>query len=87
MKNKSLFLLSIIFVLSILFFSFTNNPKKIKYNNYKEYIVQPGDTLWTIAQNYPHKDIESLIYDIEQASDTSALIKVGQVLRIPIDNK
>lgn len=87
MKHKGRYILGFLIVVSILLVSFKKLPSEAIPITYVEYTVQPGDTLWSIASKYPHNDVQSLIYDIERASDTSALIRVGQELRIPIEKK
>ena len=50
-----------------------------------EHVVSPGDTLWTIAKTYrPDADPREIVWEIQQASDTTALIRPGQVLRVPV---
>lgn len=54
---------------------------------FEEYIVESGDTLWSIAGEYnqPGKDIRELIYDIKKINKLdSVVIKPGQALEIPI---
>jgi nucleoid-associated protein YgaU len=48
-------------------------------------VVQPGDTLWSIAsEHYPADDVRVRVQDIEQANDLhSPAIEVGQTLRLP----
>ena len=48
-------------------------------------VVQPGDTLWSIAANrYPTDDVRVRVEDIEQANGLqSPIIEVGQTLRLP----
>lgn len=52
------------------------------------HVVQPGDTLWTIAADLtgPDEDIRSVISEVRRFNhmQTSAL-SVGQVLSIPLD--
>lgn len=87
MKHKGRYIVALIIILSLLFLAFKNNSSAAKPITYEIYTVQPGDTLWSIAESYPHNSIESLIYGIEKSSDTSALISVGQELRIPIEKE
>ena len=48
-------------------------------------VVQPGDTLWSIAsEHYPADDVRVRVGDIEQANDLAGpVIQVGQRLRLP----
>lgn len=48
-------------------------------------VVQPGDTLWSIAsQRYPSDDVRARVQDIERANDLhSPLIEAGETLRLP----
>jgi LysM repeat protein len=48
-------------------------------------VVQPGDTLWTIAAaRYPADDTRARVDEIERMNDlTSPVIAVGETLRLP----
>src|SRR5437899_12052900 len=48
-------------------------------------VVQPGDTLWTIAaQRYPGDDTRARIDDIERLNNLSSpVIEAGETLRLP----
>jgi LysM repeat protein len=48
-------------------------------------VVQPGDTLWSIASlRYPSDDVRSRVDQIEQANGLSSpVIVVGESLRLP----
>jgi LysM repeat protein len=48
-------------------------------------VVQPGDTLWSIAaQQYPSDDVRARVDDIERANGLrSPVIDVGEILRLP----
>ncbi len=48
-------------------------------------VVQPGDTLWTIAAaRYPADDTRMRVDEIEQLNNlTSPVISVGESLRLP----
>lgn len=48
-------------------------------------VVQPGDTLWSIASaRYPADDVRVRVEDIERANGLqSPIIEVGQTLQLP----
>jgi LysM repeat protein len=48
-------------------------------------VVQPGDTLWSIAaQHYPSDDLRARVVDIESANGLkSPVIEAGETLRLP----
>jgi LysM repeat protein len=48
-------------------------------------VVQPGDTLWSIAaQRYPSDDVRARVDDIERANGLqSPVIDAGEILRLP----
>jgi LysM repeat protein len=52
---------------------------------YSTVVVQPGDTLWSIAaEQYPSDDIRARVADIERANGlNSPLIEAGKTLRLP----
>jgi nucleoid-associated protein YgaU len=52
---------------------------------YTTVVVQPGDTLWSIAAaRYPGDDVRIRVQDIEQANGLAGpAIEVGQTLKLP----
>ena len=52
---------------------------------YTEVVVQPGDTLWSIAsEHYPRDDVRGRVDDIERLNGlASPVIQVGKTLRLP----
>jgi Tfp pilus assembly protein FimV len=48
-------------------------------------VVQPGDTLWSIAaQRYPTDDVRGRVEDIERANGLQGpVIEAGEILRLP----
>jgi LysM repeat protein len=52
---------------------------------YTEVVVQPGDTLWSIAtEHYPRDDVRIRVDDIERLNTLqSPVITVGETLRLP----
>jgi nucleoid-associated protein YgaU len=53
--------------------------------SYSTVIVQPGDTLWSIAvQRYPGDDVRERVQDIEAANGLQGpQIEAGETLRLP----
>jgi|ERR671924_860133 nucleoid-associated protein YgaU len=53
--------------------------------HYTTVVVQPGDTLWSIAAaRYPGDDVRARVQDIEDANGLSGpQIEVGQSLKLP----
>jgi LysM repeat protein len=52
---------------------------------YSTVVVQPGDTVWSIAaERYPSDDIRARVVDIERANGLhSPVIQAGETLRLP----
>lgn len=74
-------------ILSILgFFIIDFSAFADKKTTIVEVIVQPGDTLWSIANRYDENkiDIRKLIYEIKTYNDIDAHIFPGQVIYIPL---
>ncbi len=48
-------------------------------------VVQPGDTLWSIAAaRYPSDDVRARVNDIERANGLkSPMIEAGEILKLP----
>jgi nucleoid-associated protein YgaU len=48
-------------------------------------VVQPGDTLWSIAaQRYPSDDVRARVDDIERANGLQGpVIEAGEILKLP----
>ena len=52
------------------------------------HVVQPGDTLWTIAADLadPGEDVRAVISEVRRFNDLeSSSLSIGQVLSIPLD--
>ena len=61
---------------------------RVSANNeqvYIEHVVEAGDTLHDISiRHRPDQDWRKTAYEIQQASDCTALIRPGQVLLVPV---
>lgn len=84
----------IIIVAALLWFSYfmINTPSADeRYENMEYYsvVVEPGDTLWSIAkanvsEGRP-KDIREIIYDIQKVNNLgNDFIQSGRLLKVPI---
>ncbi|MDO6353556.1 LysM domain-containing protein [Caloramator sp. CAR-1] len=91
MKKKGFTFLAILVATSTVISistSFMNYPKKKeKFQRFETYVVQQGDTLWSIAKKYTNGDPRRLIYEIRKHNDISPIIRPGQAIEIPILNK
>jgi hypothetical protein len=48
------------------------------------YVVQPGDTLWSIARSLqPDGDVRPLVHGLLDGNGGAAVLSVGQVLMVP----
>jgi len=52
---------------------------------YSTVVVQPGDTVWSIAaEHYPSDDVRGRVADIERANGLHGpVIQAGETLRLP----
>lgn len=91
MKKKGFTLLAILVATSTVISistSFMNyTSKKEKIQRYETYVVQQGDTLWSIAKKYTEGDPRKLIYEIREHNKITPIIREGQVIEIPVKVK
>lgn len=70
----------------ILFSAFRTPANASVEQEYTQYMVRPGDTLWDIASNLDSKmDIRELIFIIEKINniDSSDYLQIGQSIQLP----
>ena len=82
LKSTLLFLSLMILVLILI-----NKPINTEKYYLEDYIVQAGDTAWSIMykNNDANKDIRELIYYIEKDNDIEAgYLQIGQEIKIRI---
>ena len=74
-----------VFVVLALSVAFALGARGAPEGRYTTLVVQPGDTLWSIAaEHYPADDVRVRVDDIEQANGLRGpTIQVGQSLRLP----
>lgn len=59
------------------------NETNVEYTE-ETYVVQTGDTLWDIAEEYcsEHQSINEYIYKVKQVNNISSDLKAGQTIII-----
>lgn len=88
-KHKSRFIIfTVVLILLVMsaFSTITVNASGSSANVYETVTVQPGDTLWSIAERHmdDSKDIRKFIYEIKKLNNVSAdTLTAGQKLMIP----
>ena len=78
---------ALILVTALLSISSLSSGDKKSYNNFVEYYVAPGDTLWAIAEDFygDSLDIREAVYMIKECSEISGgQLAIGQKLLLPI---
>lgn len=81
-----LFILALIIGMFALIANAFNVPEPVSY---ERYVVQKGDTLWSIARKsdlWNKVDASYIIDDIQERSNCTATIYPGQVIYIPMYN-
>lgn len=80
-------LVALVLVSTVLSFSALSSGDKKSYNEYEEIYVRPGDTLWSIAEDFygSDMDLREAVFMVKECSGIdSASISVGQKLLIPV---
>lgn len=88
-NNPSLWVILTLMLILTVVFSLMQPSSAGQEPEYIVHIVQPGDTLWTVARERQEEcgfkgDIRELVWEIQVASDTTALIRPGQILLVPV---
>lgn len=77
-------LLCVGFVLGMIYILF--KPGAELELEWREYVVQPGDTLWSIAVSHvKSQPVDKTVYQIRQKNSIDPIIRPGQVLLVPHD--
>jgi len=94
-KERSIILVLAVLVISltVLTLSFVTSPWALpvlagnqREPDYKEIIIEPGDTLWKLAGTYGRPDLDPrrIIWEIQQFNHLhDGTLQVGQLLRLP----
>ena len=85
MKKRYIIFYILIIVWGLLIVKALMPTSKLVVAYYEKYTVQSGDTLDSIAKQYPHNNrLGEFVYIIKDNNNTTALIHPGQELLIPI---
>ena len=91
--KKTYRLIWAILLLLFIIAMYQNNMPKTSANSatnqlYIEHVVQSGETLWSIAtQLRPDADPREIVWEIQESSGCTAMIRVGQVVLVPVKAK
>lgn len=82
-------LLGAVIMFGLLFavvFAIQEDNANYAYTETTTYYVEKGDVLWNIAQLYSDNrhDVRQVVYEIEQLSNCTANLQIGQKLTIPV---
>ncbi len=79
-------ILFLAFIANGLYHGVMENATKYDYTETTQVVVHQGDTLWAIAKDYcdERHDVRVVVDEIEELSDTSAMLQIGQVLTVPL---
>ena len=86
MKQKTKRAIFYLVVVLVLIFASLTIATRTSGNDltYATYTVQPGDTIWDIAEEYCPKgmDIREYIYKVREINDSNCVIHPGQEMKI-----
>ena len=78
---------ALILVTTLLSYSALSSGDKKSYDEYEEVYVRPGDTLWTIAEDFYGSsiDLREAVFMIKECSGIeSSSLTIGQKLLVPV---
>lgn len=87
LKNKHI-IFSLIVMLSLLvpILIYNQSDAQIYHQAQKNYLVQPGDSLWSIAANeYPQEHTGKMVYKIARINEIhdAGSLRIGTELQLP----
>lgn len=82
----TIILICIIALLAILMQPSNAGQATVFSDQYIEYIVEPGDTLWSIAREHRavRQDIRDVIWEIREVNEITPMIYPGQAIWVPL---
>lgn len=83
--NKFLAIILFLLIILAIIITYANVVNADSNITYTDYTIQPGETLWDIAQRYyPNSDIRVNVWQIEQDNGIDAYVKAGQEIKIRV---
>lgn len=86
-KMFKMLTIALIIVSTLLSFSALSSGDKKSYDEFEVVYVRPGDTLWSIAEDFYGSDIDlrEAVYMIKECSEIeSSSLTIGQKLLVPV---
>ena len=86
-KMFKMLIIALIIVSTLLSFSALSSGDKKSYDEFEVVYVRPGDTLWSIAEDFYGSDMDmrEAVYMIKECSEIeSSSLTIGQKLLVPV---
>lgn len=86
-KMFKIMVIAMILVTSVMSFSALSSGDKKSYDEFEVVYVRPGDTLWSIAEEFYGSDMDmrEAVYMIKECSEIeSSSLTIGQKLLVPV---
>ena len=86
-KMFKMLIIALIIVSTLLSFSALSSGDKKSYDEFEVVYVRPGDTLWSIAEEFYGSDMDmrEAVYMIKECSEIeSSSLTIGQKLLVPV---
>ena len=86
MRNKGDIILAVLLALGLVAVVFVSGLRYKTPDTTTSYVVQPGDTLWDIAETYcPNSHTGNVAHKIREMNDIDGYIYPGEVLTVPVE--
>ena len=86
-KMFKIMVIAMILVTTVMSFSALSSGDKKSYDEFEVVYVRPGDTLWSIAEEFYGSDMDmrEAVYMIKECSEIeSSSLTIGQKLLVPV---